>query len=75
MTPEEVSLIEEVITEDDITRLKTEAPQQRRYHNSPHCTVSITKMTSTEKKGKRSLWIDYQRKKKLYQISLHIDRQ
>jgi hypothetical protein len=32
MTPEEVSLIEEVITEDDITRFKTEAPEQRRYH-------------------------------------------
>jgi hypothetical protein len=47
MTPEEVSLIEEVITEDDIIRFKTEAPKQRRY---PHCTVSITKMTSTEKK-------------------------
>jgi hypothetical protein len=47
MTPEEVSLIEEVITEGDIIRLKTEAPKQRKY---PHCTVSITKMTSIEKK-------------------------
>jgi titin len=51
VTPQEVPLIEEVTTEEDVTKLKTEAPEQEKASREhiPHSTVSITEITSTEK--------------------------
>jgi titin len=51
VTPQEVPLIEEVTTEEDVTKLKTEAPEQEKASGEhiPHSTVSITEITSTEK--------------------------
>jgi titin len=51
VTPQEVPLIEEVTTEEYITKLKTDAPGQEKApgEHIPHSTVSITEITSTEK--------------------------
>ena len=53
ITSQEAPLIEEVTTEEDVTKLKTAIPEQKQslQEHIPHRTVSITEITSTEKES------------------------